>query len=89
MTDMIQSVTGQNINQLTPALVKSIATSTVDMSRYSGATVAQIASAGQRLFQQTASFGGDSLSRMGSARTGAYYSALIAQGNSPAYMHAA
>lgn len=89
MTDMLQSVTGQNINQLTPTMIQSIATNTVDMSRYSGATIAQIAGAGQKLFQQTAALGGNSFSRIGGSLTGAYYTGLIAQGNAPAGVHAA
>lgn len=89
MVDMIQSTTGQNINQLTPAMIRSISTNTVDMARYSGATVAQIASANQKLFAQTAGYGGTTFSRVGGGLTGAYYSGLIAQGNAPAGVHAA
>jgi len=81
---MIQSVSGQNINQLSPSLIKSIATSTADMARYSGATVAQIAAAGQKIFTQSAALGGNTFSRVGANWTGGYYSALLAQGNTPA-----
>ena len=86
---MIQSVSGQNISQLSPAMIRSIATNTADVSRYSGATVAQIAQAGQKLFLQSAQIGGSTYSRIGAANSGAYYSALIAQGNAPAGVHAA
>ena len=51
---MIQSTTGQNISQLTPAMISGIAKNTSDMARYSGATIAQIANAGQKLFMQSA-----------------------------------
>ena len=89
MTDMIQSVSGQSIAQLSPTLIKSIASNTADMARYSGATVAQMAAAGQSIFLQSAQFGGTSFSRIGAANSGAFYSGLIAQGNAPAGVHAA
>ena len=89
MVDMIQSTTGQNINQLPTSMVSSIARSTVDMARYSGATVTQMAQAGQRIFMQSAQMGGTSFSRIGANLTGGIYSALVAQGNTPAGVHAA
>ena len=89
MVDMIQSTTGQNINQLPAPMVSSIARSTVDMARYSGATVTQMAQAGQRIFMQSAQMGGTSFSRIGANLTGGIYSALVAQGNTPAGVHAA
>ena len=89
MVDMLQSTTGQNINQLTPSMIRSMSTNTVDMARYSGATIAQIASANQKLFAQTAGYGGNTFTRVGGGLTGAYYTGLIAQGNAPAGVHAA
>ena len=89
MTDMLQAVTGQNINQLSPNMISSIATSTVNMARYSGATVAQMAQAGQKLFLQTAQSGQNTFARAGGSALGAYYTGLIAQGNAPAGVHAA
>ena len=88
MTDMMQSITGQNISQLSPTMISTIANSTVDMARYSGATVTQIAQAGQKLFLQTARLGQNSFARVGGYLTGSYYTGLIAQGNSPAGVHA-
>lgn len=86
---MIQSTTGQNINQLPASMVSSIARSTVDMARYSGATVTQIAQAGQKIFMQSAQMGGTSFSRIGANLTGGIYAALLARGNTPAGVHAA
>lgn len=89
MTDMLQSVSGQNINQMSPAMIRTLANSTVDMARYSGATVTQIAQAGQKIFMQNAQLGGTSFSRIGAANTGSLYAAMTAQGNAPAGVHAA
>ena len=86
---MIQTTTGQNISQLSPSMISSIAKNTSDMARYSGATIAQIANAGQKLFMQSQQMGGTTFSRIGATQTGAFYSGLIAQGNAPAGVHAA
>lgn len=89
MTDMLQAITGQSISQLTPAMVQSLATSTVDMSRYSGATAVQMAQAGRTILSLSANMGGTTFSRVGAGTLGAYYSGLMAAGNAPAGVHAA
>ena len=86
---MLQSVSGQSINQMSPAMIRTLANSTVDMASYSGATVTQIAQAGQKIFMQNAQLGGTSFSRIGAANTGGLYAAMTAQGNAPAGVHAA
>ena len=70
-------------------MIKSLSTSAVDLSRYSGASVAQMAQAGRSLLAMSANMGGTTFSRIGAGSLGGYYSALMAAGNAPAGVHAA
>ena len=80
--DMLQSITGQSITQLSPQTISTVASRIADMTRYApGVSTRQMAQLGTTMRTMLSANGITGLTGIGAANLGSYAAGFLVPGN--------